>query len=85
MNDHHTPFGAAIDNTAEVADLVHEIIEGGRQARRTGAACPWLLSDRLRTMLHCTGWLYEDLRLALLKRDPSYRQSPITADQLTPR
>lgn len=77
---HDTQDATSQEN--DLVDHVHAVIEGGRAARRTGAASPWPATDKLRTMLHCTGWVFEDLRLALVKRDPDYRQDRMTIDNL---
>ena len=57
----------------EITNYLYGIIKEGMEARRTGARCKY--NTGLKHMLHSVGWVREDLRIALMRSDPSYAAS----------
>lgn len=57
----------------ETCDLVYTMIKEGIETRRNGTANKHP-ANTLRHMLSATGWLQEDLRITLMKANPTYAQ-----------
>lgn len=62
----------ARDNTEY--ERITRLIREGEQARRTGHPNPYH-GQSVEHALHATGWVKEDLRLALIETSPSYAKS----------
>ncbi len=55
----------------EVSDHVYKLIQEGRANRANGTPNKYA-ADTLGHLMGCVGFVYEDLRLALMKKDESY-------------
>lgn len=58
----------------DIAAWIWNVQKEGAKARREGTSNPYH-AHTLKASLHATGWLMEDLRLALMKADPVYRKN----------
>jgi hypothetical protein len=56
---------------AMICDRLYRWQKEGQLARHTGAICPHR-PDTLASFMHGSGWLTEDLRLALCRANPAY-------------
>lgn len=57
----------------EIAKHLYSIIAEGKDNRRTGKHNKYP-GNSLYHMLSSTGWVYEDLRIALMKSNPQYEK-----------
>lgn len=55
----------------EICAELHKVITEGKKLRRLGGNNRYA-GNSLYHMLTCVGWVYEDLRIALMKASPAY-------------
>lgn len=55
----------------DVSDKVYAMIQEGRDSRANVISNKYA-ANTLGHMLGCVGWVYEDLRIALMRKDESY-------------
>lgn len=60
--------------TKALVDEMYRITREGARCRADGGTCPYPHGS-VQGFLHTSGWLQEDLRLALIEAKPSYAES----------
>lgn len=58
----------------QICDQLYKWQKEGALNRNNGKPCPYK-GNTIAHMMHSSGWLTEDLRIALIKADPKYAAS----------
>lgn len=55
----------------QLSTELYKFVKDGRERRNSGKPTPYA-GNTVAHMLSCVGWVQEDLRLALMRKDESY-------------
>lgn len=66
-----TEGASVIMTEREICDWMWKVAKEGRKARQDGSICPYA-ANTVAAVIHIEAWVIEDLRLALMKANPSY-------------